>query len=251
MHSRARGEGDEPAWAGSTRARGSLSLRRLVPVLSACTSTQALSLPTTQPLVTRLALASLRTTRLSPPPSTSPSLSRFFHSHSHPHPHHAAMSATQSQFGDWPATKVRQTFLDYFNTQHRHSFVPSSSTIPYDDPTLLFANAGMNQYKSIFLGTVDPNSSFAKLSRAANSQKCIRAGGKHNGARLSLSLSPARLPRVLTHTLSTFQTSTMLARTRTTTPSSRCSETGPLATTSRWRPSLSPRVLSPQRRTAH
>ncbi|TNY17543.1 tRNA synthetases class II (A)-domain-containing protein [Rhodotorula diobovata] len=90
------------------------------------------------------------------------------------------MSATQSQFGDWPATKVRQTFLDYFNTQHRHSFVPSSSTIPYDDPTLLFANAGMNQYKSIFLGTVDPNSSFAKLSRAANSQKCIRAGGKHN-----------------------------------------------------------------------
>ncbi|GAA6058951.1 hypothetical protein JCM10212_002903 [Sporobolomyces blumeae] len=92
----------------------------------------------------------------------------------------ASSSSTSSQWGDWPATKVRQTFLDYFNDKHKHTFVPSSSTIPYEDPTLLFANAGMNQYKSIFLGTVDPSSSFAKLKRASNSQKCIRAGGKHN-----------------------------------------------------------------------
>ncbi|KAF9245909.1 tRNA synthetases class II (A)-domain-containing protein [Melanogaster broomeanus] len=82
--------------------------------------------------------------------------------------------------GPWPARKVRDEFFNYFR-QHEHTFVRSSSTIPYDDPTLLFANAGMNQYKSIFLGTVDPNSERGKLKRAFNSQKCIRAGGKHNG----------------------------------------------------------------------
>jgi alanyl-tRNA synthetase len=49
--------------------------------------------------------------------------------------------------------------------------VPSSSVVPLSDPTLLFANAGMNQYKAIFLGTVDPNSDFARLKRAVNSQK--------------------------------------------------------------------------------
>ncbi|KAF2675369.1 putative alanyl-tRNA synthetase [Microthyrium microscopicum] len=79
----------------------------------------------------------------------------------------------------WPAVKVRETFLEYF--KHRgHKFVPSSSVVPLADPTLLFANAGMNQYKSIFLGTVEPHSDFAQLKRAVNSQKCIRAGGKHN-----------------------------------------------------------------------
>ncbi|KAF1968968.1 alanyl-tRNA synthetase [Bimuria novae-zelandiae CBS 107.79] len=80
---------------------------------------------------------------------------------------------------EWGAARVRSTFLEYFK-ERGHTFVPSSSVVPLSDPTLLFANAGMNQYKAIFQGTVDPASDFAQLKRAANSQKCIRAGGKHN-----------------------------------------------------------------------
>ena len=49
--------------------------------------------------------------------------------------------------------------------------VPSSSVVPHADPTLLFANAGMNQFKAIFLGTIEPSSDFAQLKRAVNSQK--------------------------------------------------------------------------------
>ena len=69
---------------------------------------------------------------------------------------------------------IRSDFLAFFE-QRGHALVPSSSLLPADDPTLLFANAGMNQFKDIFLGREK-----RPYVRAANSQKCIRAGGKHN-----------------------------------------------------------------------
>lgn len=69
---------------------------------------------------------------------------------------------------------LRQVFLDYFAKQG-HTVVPSSSLVPENDPTLLFTNAGMVQFKDIFLGKVVPRD-----TKAASAQKCVRAGGKHN-----------------------------------------------------------------------
>ncbi|MCE5180827.1 MAG: alanine--tRNA ligase [Betaproteobacteria bacterium] len=72
------------------------------------------------------------------------------------------------------SSEIRKKFLDYFASKG-HTVVASSSLVPHDDPTLLFTNAGMNQFKDVFLG-------FDKrpYTRAASSQKCVRAGGKHN-----------------------------------------------------------------------
>ena len=71
-------------------------------------------------------------------------------------------------------SEIRQSFLDFFNSKD-HEVVSSSSLVPNNDETLLFTNAGMVQFKDVFLGTEKRN-----FSRAVTSQRCIRAGGKHN-----------------------------------------------------------------------
>ncbi len=70
--------------------------------------------------------------------------------------------------------EIRKKFIDYFVSKG-HAHLPSSSLVPANDPTLLFANAGMNQFKDIFLGKEKPPG-----PRAVTAQKCVRAGGKHN-----------------------------------------------------------------------
>ncbi len=70
--------------------------------------------------------------------------------------------------------EIRTAFLKFFESKG-HQIVPSSSLVPADDPTLLFTNAGMNQFKDTFLGAEKRD-----YTRATSAQRCVRAGGKHN-----------------------------------------------------------------------
>ena len=74
----------------------------------------------------------------------------------------------------WTGNEVRSTFLKFFE-ERGHRVVRSSSLVPTNDPTLLFTNAGMNQFKDVFLGLEKRD-----YNRATTCQKCVRAGGKHN-----------------------------------------------------------------------
>ena len=72
------------------------------------------------------------------------------------------------------SSEIRKTFLDFF-VQKEHKLIESSSLVPFNDPTLMFSNSGMNQFKDVFLGTEKVG-----YDKATSSQKCVRAGGKHN-----------------------------------------------------------------------
>lgn len=74
----------------------------------------------------------------------------------------------------WDYNNVKETFVDFFK-KYNHTHIPSSSVVPINDPSLLFTNSGMVQFKNIFVGTTTTNT-----KRACNIQRCIRAGGKHN-----------------------------------------------------------------------
>lgn len=94
-------------------------------------------------------------------------------------------SVSPKQGKVWTSNEVRQTFVDYFQ-QNDHRFVPSSPVIPRHDPSLLFVNAGMNQFKPIFLNAdhdvadSTEDDPLTGLTKVVNWQKCIRLSGKHN-----------------------------------------------------------------------
>ncbi|KHN79865.1 Alanine--tRNA ligase, cytoplasmic [Toxocara canis] len=82
-------------------------------------------------------------------------------------------------FGTMSSSDIRQSFLNFF-MERGHTHVPSSPIVNFEDPSLLFVTAGMNQFKSVILGTCKLDDPRSSLRRVVNSQKCLRAGGKHN-----------------------------------------------------------------------
>ena len=74
----------------------------------------------------------------------------------------------------YTSKEIRRQFLDFFASKG-HTIVPSAPMVIKNDPTLMFTNAGMNQFKDIFLGNTTP-----KMKRATDSQKCLRVSGRHN-----------------------------------------------------------------------
>ena len=84
------------------------------------------------------------------------------------------MTSTRARPKFWSGSEIRSTFLRFFE-EKGHRIVRSSSLVPHGDPTLLFTNAGMNQFKDVFLGLEQ-----REYARATTAQKCLRAGGKHN-----------------------------------------------------------------------
>uniref|UniRef100_A0A8C2PM75 Alanine--tRNA ligase n=1 Tax=Cyprinus carpio TaxID=7962 RepID=A0A8C2PM75_CYPCA len=91
----------------------------------------------------------------------------------------SALSYSESH-KEFTSKRVRRKFIDFFKEGHEHRVVSSSPVRPRGDPSLLFVNAGMNQFKPILLGCPDPRSEMASYRRVVNSQKCVCAGGKHN-----------------------------------------------------------------------
>lgn len=92
---------------------------------------------------------------------------------------HKSNKNLKNDLKSYTSAQIRKIFLDYF-IQKDHVFVPSSPVVLNQDKSLLFVNAGMNQFKPIFLGMAPKESYLSSLKKATNSQKCIRVGGKHN-----------------------------------------------------------------------